>query len=286
MVMQDIYDLAKEDDISSTFRSSGDEILIDQLVYCKECGLKYLNPRLNEDLIIEAYSSGSDERFVSQVLAREHTFEKYLNYIEKFTSVKGRILDVGTAGGSFLGMAKKHGWEVAGCEPNRWLAEWGSRHYGISIYPGTIFDMNLESNAFDVVTLWDVLEHTHDPKSVLLECNRVLKPGGWLVVNYPDIESLVARIMGRHWVFLLSVHLYYFSFKTINKMLNSTGFRVMKHHKHWQTLELGYIFLRMKPYIPWASQIGTRIVNSMYIQHIPIPYWMGQTMALARAINV
>lgn len=279
------YDLVTAGEITSIFRSSGDEVLLDQLVCCKECGLQYLNPRLNEDLIIEAYSSGSDERFISQASARERTFKKYINLIEKFTTQKGRILDIGTAGGSFLGVAQKNGWDVAGCEPNRWLAEWGSRHYRINIHSGTLFDMNLESNSFNVVTLWDVLEHTYDPKAVILECCRVLKPGGLLLVNYPDIESLVARLMGRNWVFLLSVHLYYFTFSTIKKMLSLTGFRVIKYHRHWQTLELGYIFSRMKPYIPGASQIGMKAAKSLRIQHAPVPYWMGQTLVLARTIN-
>ena len=83
------------------------------------------------------------------------------------------------------------------------MAEWGKGHYGIDIVPGTIFDMDLEDASFDVVTLWDVIEHTPDPTSVLEECRRVLKPGGLLVVNIPDIGSLVSSLMGRRWVFLL-----------------------------------------------------------------------------------
>jgi hypothetical protein len=99
------YDLAKPEEIMHTFRSSGDEVLLDQLVECNNCGLMYLNPRLRSDVVIEGYSEGSDEMFVSQVAGRERTFARSLDLIEKYRPQRGRILDVGTAGGSFLSVA-------------------------------------------------------------------------------------------------------------------------------------------------------------------------------------
>lgn len=279
------YEAARPEDLAEVFCSSGDEVLVDQLVRCRRCGLQYLNPRLRRNLILESYSSGSDEKFVSQIEARERTFARSLKRIERLAPQKGRVLDVGTGSGAFLGVAKQRGWEVAGCEPNRWLSEWGSRRYGIHIIPGTVFDMELEESSFDVVTLWDVLEHTPDPRAVLAKCRSVLKPGGLVAINYPDIESLVARLMGRRWVFLLSVHLYYFTTETVKRMLAETDFEVRKIHAHWQSLELGYILFRMKPYVSWLCRLATAIVNGLRMQHVQIPYWMGQVLVLAQRSN-
>jgi 2-polyprenyl-3-methyl-5-hydroxy-6-metoxy-1,4-benzoquinol methylase len=276
------YDLAKPEEIQSTFRSSGDEKLIDRLVRCKNCGLQYLNPRLRSDIVIEGYGSGSDETFVSQIAGRERTFSKSLKLIGRYKHPPGRLLDIGTAGGSFLSEARKMGWEVEGCEPNHWLSDWAKKHYGMQIVPGTVFDMNLSPGSFHVVTLWDVLEHTSNPKAILKECYRVLESSGLMVVNYPDIHSLVSRVMGRRWVFLLSVHLYYFTVQTLNRMLNETGFRVVSVRRHWQTLELGYILYRMEAYIHRVAQGLGWLVKKLGLSHLQIPYWMGQVLVIAK----
>jgi 2-polyprenyl-3-methyl-5-hydroxy-6-metoxy-1,4-benzoquinol methylase len=275
------YELARPEEIEKTFRSSGDEVLLDQLVRCKQCGLQYLNPRLRADVVIEGYSGGTDELFISQASSRERTFAKSLKSIEGLKPRRGKLLDVGTAGGSFLAVAKRAGWDVSGCEPNRWMCEWANEHYGLNVVPGTIFDMKLADASFDVVTLWDVLEHTPDPKAVLAECSRVLKPGGLLVVNYPDIESLVARLMGRRWVFLLSVHLYYFTPSTLKRMLDELGFRLVDRRKHWQTLELGYILFRMEAYLKPVARAAGWVVKRLGLSNLQFPYWMGQVLVIA-----
>jgi 2-polyprenyl-3-methyl-5-hydroxy-6-metoxy-1,4-benzoquinol methylase len=275
------YGLAKPEEILNTFRSSGDEKLLDQLVRCKRCGLQYLNPRLRSDVVIEGYSSGSDETFVSQIAGRERTFAKSLRLIERYKPDRGHLLDIGTAGGSFMAVAKKAGWIVEGCEPNRWMCDWANKHYGLNIVPGTVFDMNLQSQSFDIVSLWDVLEHTPDPKATLKESHRILKQSGLLVVNYPDINSSISRLMGRRWVFLLSVHLYYFTTQTLTKMLGELGFRVVNIRRHWQTLELGYILFRMEAYLrPIARALGW-VVKKLGLAQLQIPYWMGQMLVIA-----
>ena len=89
------------------------------------------------------------------------------------------------------------------------------------------------------MTLWDVLEHTPDPKSEVREAHRLLNDEGLLVINYPDIGSWIARVMGRSWVFLLDVHLYYFTRATIRKLLEDAGFEVVRIRPHFQRLALG-----------------------------------------------
>lgn len=268
-------------DAGTTYRSSGDDVLVDQLVKCRACGLVYVNPRPHAGKILDGYAEGADEQFVSQVKGREITFEKSLRRIERFAAV-GRILDVGTAGGSFLHVARGRGWEVAGCEPNRWLCRWSKEHYGLDVMPGTVHDQHYPGGHFDVVTLWDVLEHVADPKSELVEVSRILRKGGLLVVNYPDIESLAARALGRKWPFLLNVHLYYFTRGTVTRILRDSGYDVLKTGMHFQKLSLGYILSRVKPYFGFVHAALDPLVRRLGLDAVQVPYWLGQTLVIAR----
>jgi SAM-dependent methyltransferase len=265
------------------FRSSGDEPLRDPLVRCRRCGLQYVTPRLNSAVVIDGYANAVDETFVSQTAGRERTFSHCLNVVQKvWRKPPGRILDIGAANGSFLKVARDAGWEVSGCEPNRWMVQWCRNHYDLAMTAGTVFEGQYASASFDVVTLWDVLEHTPDPMAVLTECQRLLRPGGLLVVNYPDIGSLVARAMGRKWVFLLSIHHYYFTPTTIARALQTVGMRPLIIRRHFQTLELDYILFRATPYVGVIAKTLRKLVNALRLGRQFVPYWVGQTLVIAQ----
>lgn len=270
-----------KDNVVELFKSSGDEPSKDQIVKCKNCGLIYVNPRIQPEKIIEGYSEGSDEKFISQAEGREKTFTRSLKIIEKYVP-KGKLLDIGTAGGSFLAAAKKRGWQVFGIEPNKWLCDWGKKNYGIEIKQGTLEKNNFEPGTFDLVTLWDVLEHVPDPTDTLTRVNKLLKTNGTLVVNYPDIGSSVAQLMKRKWVFILAVHLFYFTPTTIRKLLEKCGFEVILIKKHWQTLQLGYLASRFEPYSKLVCKIATKTVKTLKLADVQFPYWLGQTFVLAK----
>ena len=197
----------------------------------------------------------------------------------------GTLLDIGTAAGGFLAAATARGWKAEGCEPNRWLAEWGARHYGVRIRPGGVFDQDYEPASFDVVTLWDVIEHTTNPRAVLEHCRSLLKPGGVLVVNYPDIGSWIARALGRRWLFLTSVHLHYFDRRTMRGCSSRRASRSLVR-PHVQRLELDYMLARgailSSRLVPGARGVSSQPLGLARTQ---VPYWLGQTFVAARRLG-
>ena len=276
------YDREKDVDLIQKFRASGDELLIDRLVKCRRCGLQYVNPRLRGDLILTSYTEGEDETYVSQLAARERTFTAALADIERLAGGRGRLLDIGTAAGAFVAAAVRRGWDAEGCEPNRWLGAWGSRHYGIRIRQGSLFEQDYAPASFDVITLWDVIEHTPDPRAVLERCRTLLKPGGLLIVNYPDIGSWIARALGRRWLFLTSVHLWYFDRTTIARLMETGGFEVRAIRPHYQRLELDYILQRGSVLSAALSRTARGVIRPFGIGRAQVPYWLGQTFVAAR----
>jgi 2-polyprenyl-3-methyl-5-hydroxy-6-metoxy-1,4-benzoquinol methylase len=269
-------------DLVHTFRASGDELLTDRLVRCRRCGLQYVSPRLRGAVIVEAYALGEDPTYVSQVQARERTFGDALARIETLHPTRGRLLDIGTAAGAFLAAARARGWTVEGCEPNRWMAEWGSRHYGIAIRPGDLFAQTFSPASFDVITLWDVIEHTPDPARVIGQVRQLLRPDGLLVVNYPDIGSSIARLLGRKWPFLSSVHLYYYTRATMTRFLAQHGLEIVEMRPHVQRLELDYLLARGNVVSDLLSKSSRAIARALGLSRRQVPYWLGQTFVAAR----
>jgi SAM-dependent methyltransferase len=270
-------------DLQEVFRSSGDEPLQDQMVRCTTCGLHYVRPRLRWDLILEGYRGGTDENFVSQVAFRERTFRACLRKLESVTKPRGRrVLDVGAAGGSFLAMAREKGYEPLGCEPSTWMCAFARERYGLDLHPGTLFDMPVAKGSVDLLTLWDVIEHTPDPKAVLLRAHELLTPEGALVMSWPDYASLAARLLGRRWPFLLTIHLYYFTPATMTALLRRTGFEPLDYRPHFQTLELGYVAMRAAPYLGPLGGLLRGTVRALRLDRLPLAYWVGQTMVVAK----
>lgn len=273
-----------EQDLVRIFRASSDVPLVDRLVKCRACGLVFVSPRVRASAIVDSYSAGDDPTFVSQAEARERTFGESVARIERLTGGPGRVFDIGTAGGSFLAAARARGWQVDGCEPNRWLAAWGRQHYGIDIRPGPLTDHELPKGAYDVVTLWDVVEHLPQPSAILDRVKDLVKPGGYLILTFPDIGSPSAKYLGRYWPFLSSVHLYYFSKRTMRQMLKTHGFEMVETRPHTQRLELGYVLHRAGDVLGAPMRWMSRLANKAGAGRSHVAYRLGQTFVAARRL--
>ena len=271
-------------DLVQIFRASSDVPLVDRLVQCKSCDLVFVSPRVHAPTIVESYSEGEDPTFVSQAEARERTFATSVERIEALTGGPGRIFDIGTAGGSFLAAARARGWQVDGCEPNKWLAAWGRKHYGIDIRTGPLTDHDLPKGHYDVVTLWDVVEHLPHPSTIVTQARELVKPGGYLIMTFPDVGSPSARLLGRFWPFLSSVHLFYFSKQTMEKMLRKSGFEVVHTRPHTQRLELGYVLHRAGDVLGAPMRMLSRLASKTGAGRSHVAYRLGQTFVAARRL--
>lgn len=252
-----------------------------RLVRCDSCSLIYENPRYPEEVILAGYTSSEEAGHDSQYPMRVKSFLRTLVKLEGYLPPKGaKILDIGTAGGAFLEAAGHFGYDAYGMEPSRFLVEKGKAR-GLKIEQGTIDNHPFPAQHFDMITLWDVIEHLTDPKSALIEIHKLLKPGGVLLINYPDISTWQAKLAGKRFWWILSVHLHHFSPATIREICKRTGFDAFYFKRYWQTLEFGYLERMAIHYkIPLAALI-TKLTPG-FIQRIPIPYYASQTTALAR----
>jgi SAM-dependent methyltransferase len=192
-----------------------------------------------------------------------------------------RLLDIGCAGGAFPVAARDCGFDVVGVEPSHWLADFAKRTYGLDVRQGILEDQRFPERSFDVITLWDVIEHLPQPTETLKLVHSLLKPDGMLFVNYPDIHSAAARLLGKRWPFWLSVHLLYYTRTTMAAQMRRAGFDPLWFRSAWPSLPVGYVARRAVPYFRPAAILAGAL-NASGLGKIPIIYNMGQTLVVSR----
>lgn len=268
-------------DPSVVFGASNGVMGTQYIVQCSDCGLLFVNPRLKTDIILSSYVQSTDELYALQAEGREKTFQKNLRLVERYAPNKGKILDVGAAAGFFLNIARKSGWEPYGIEPSEWLCRYGRENLGLDLHQGTLKETSYPQSYFDVVTMWDVLEHVTDPLGELKEIRKILKKGGILIINYPDIGTWMAKLAGRHWWFLLSVHLTYFTKHTMEKMLRKAGFSPLSSRMHFQILSLSHLITMIGLYNKSISELLHATARRLGVLEVQIPYYASQTNVIA-----
>jgi SAM-dependent methyltransferase len=142
---------------------------------------------------------------------------------------KGRVLDVGTGDGTFLGRMMSAGWEAWGVEAAPELASAAKDRYHASILEGRIEEVQLPAVGFDAVTLSHVIEHVADPVRVLRICRDALKPGGLLVAVTPNSRALGHEIFGKAWMALDPPrHFHLFSAENLERCASAAGLRLVE----------------------------------------------------------
>ncbi len=255
-----------------------------QIVQCNACGYVYANPRWEDAELMDAYIAVEDDTYVHERAGREKTFAKHLEKLESFVGAgNGRaLLDVGAYIGVFVEQAVSRGWDAVGVEPSHWAAEI-ARLGKIPVYEGTLEADELVGKRFDVVTMWDVIEHVSSPSSELAKTMNMLKPGGMVVVHTMDIDSLIAKVMGSRWPWLMDMHLHYFGRKTLTKMLEDNGYEVIWVGAQGRYLSLGYVASRIGGISHPIGRFCSWIVEKLSLAEMTVPINLGDLMtAFAR----
>jgi SAM-dependent methyltransferase len=250
-----------------------------KLFICNDCKLIFVHPI--PDLVSiynEDYFSGAGGGFgyVNYDEDKEPmvpVFNKYLDLFDKYKDKKGRLLDIGAATGFFLKLAKNRGYEVSGVEMSDHAAK-EARRAGIDVITGDLLSNHYPDQFFDIITMLDVLEHFTDPFVELSEVKRILKTKGLLVVNTPNGQSLLARILKTNWHLVIPPeHLFYFSPKNLEAFLVKNGFSILYSGTIGKHFTLQYIF---KMLYKWQKIEFWNILSKFFSKgllskiHIPI----------------
>ena len=200
-----------------------------------------MNPRLPPERLHEMYQ----EEYWTSERAKDFGYTDYLDdaplylrtyamrarLLDGYKPEPGRVLDVGCAAGFFLKVMHDKGWQTTGLEISQPMVDYASRTLGLpDMRRGDLLSAELPAGAFDVVSLWDVIEHLERPDVHLARARELLADDGVLVLETQDVSSGFARLMGRRWQhYKHEEHLYHFDPRTVARLLDEAGFEVLEN---------------------------------------------------------
>ena len=231
-----------------------------RIVQCRSCSLVYMNPRPHHEAVVENYGDVEDQEYVEEEQGRIETFGESLELVQRYRAA-GHLLDVGCHVGTFLTLAEQAGFDVAGVEPSRWGSDIARSRIAGSVHCGAIEDAPLPDGGYDVVTLWDVIEHLPDPALDIRAIHSALRPGGIFAVSTMDVDSLFAKLAGRRWPWYMQMHLVYFSRQTLPEMLRREGFQICEVTTHVRRVRLSYLASRLDAYAPVVGRAATSVLE-------------------------
>ena len=197
------------------------------MLFCAACGFGWQHP-LPSPEAIRAYYEAFPPYNLHAAGEKESLFHRRLHRLDQLRPSRGRLLDLGAGLGHFLKLAQDAGWDVTGVEPQSSAANHCRQSLGVEVHEGVLSELELAPNSFDVVTLWDVWEHVHEPLAYLDGCLRLLRPGGLLALAVPNASGLSARLFRGHWRYVMFTHLSYFRFAYLRQLLDTRGLRILR----------------------------------------------------------
>jgi 2-polyprenyl-3-methyl-5-hydroxy-6-metoxy-1,4-benzoquinol methylase len=226
------------------------------IVQCRCCGLIYTNPQAKSEVFGNLAGGGArgDAAVANRPIyeAGMATICHRLNAIEAGEGFQVKLLDIGCAFGDFLTYAQAQGWDVSGVEISPRLAA-EARARGLTVYEGDLAGLELPPETYDVVTMWDVIEHLDNPKGFLTTIRPLLRPNGLLFFHTGNARfqifkaRVLSRLLPNQGPFLIPYqHLYHFDPASARAMLAATGFelvvvfscRTLHYRNRWKRLAL------------------------------------------------
>lgn len=256
------------------------------LFQCPDCRTGFRFPLPSEQELRDLYdaslfaSPGRRDYYIDDRLSAEINSAKSLALVRRHWYGKGKLLDCGCGFGHFLAYARDHGgFEVAGCELSGFAVKQASQMYHLTLQEATIRKSRFQEH-FDVITLWDVIEHLPDPLESLQYLVEHLSPGGLVFLSTGDRFSPAARFFGRRWSILNpSQHLFYFSPASIDALLARCRLQRIGLYRPGRIYNVRYIGQKLHENISILKPLGY-LIRTLSPRNFRIPINLGDIMVV------
>jgi SAM-dependent methyltransferase len=254
-----------------------------EILKCASCDVVFTNIPRGLDLLSiydESYFQGGqshgygDYLGTRAVMRRE--FKSRLRHIRRLMNFESglRLLELGSAYGFFLDDARKY-FECTGIEVSKPAADY-ARQRGHRVINQPLTEATLPAiGKVDIVTMFEVFEHLPDPVATFKLLDRCLNPGGVIMLTTGDIDSINARLFGKHWRLMMPPqHTYLFSKQTLRSIFERMNYKIEVVKRPWKVVPLGLAFYQL------GSRLGFRL-RPLEKLNVSVPVNLGDTVLIA-----
>lgn len=243
------------------------------LYRCKSCGLvtQKLVHSVDEIIALLKEEKYLDETIGNLIIEEKGVqFRKLISLMKRTSELNNaRLLDVGANTGVFLQEYKTYSGNIQGIEPSEEAAATAKKLFGHNVENAVIGDAHLDDNTFDIITMWDVIEHLYDPRNDLETLFEKLKPGGVIFISTHDVSDWFAKVMGEHYPAYMYQHFFHFSHKTLTLMLENAGCRVLDLKRFGKSWSFGYLHELLHKI--WPESLLVRAIRGLMKPLLMIP---------------
>jgi 2-polyprenyl-3-methyl-5-hydroxy-6-metoxy-1,4-benzoquinol methylase len=240
------------------------------LVQCSQCEFVFVNPRISNEDLPKIYKSNYFNNqdfgytgYKENEALRKRNFKRWLNDITPYIKEKGNALDIGCASGDFLEILREKSWNIEGIELDPAMFD-ELKSKKIEFFPD-VFDKFNSTKKYDLITLFDVMEHLPDIHGSLTRLKSLLSEDGSIALLTPDYGSSQRKLFGKKWFQFKPVeHIHYFSEKTLAKALSKHDLEIKKMIKPGQYADADFLNSRLDRYGFKTTATLSRKVLSMF----------------------
>ena len=252
-----------------------------RIVRCEACGLARSDPIAAAGRLEELYAE-SEFTYGAETANLKRTYGHYLRVLRRHRQRREALLEIGCGNGFFLEEALDQGYrQVTGVEPSRRAAEAASQSVRESIRVGAFREGLFGPESFDVVCLFQVMDHLANPVAVLTEVRALLRPGGLLLTIQHDAEAFSARVLGERSPIIDIEHTYLYTPETLSRLCGKTGFRPLATGAAWNRYSLDY-FAHLLPLGASLRRGMARALSAVKIGKLAIWAPLGNFFLIAR----
>jgi 2-polyprenyl-3-methyl-5-hydroxy-6-metoxy-1,4-benzoquinol methylase len=252
-----------------------------RIACCNTCGLVRSDPMAELETVAQLYRQSSFG-YADELPGLKRTYGRYLARLDQFGVNKGALLEIGCGNGFFLEVALAQQYRlVRGVEPSRDAVSRASRAVADGIVCDVMHEGLFESETFDVICLFQVLDHIADPASLLDECFRMLKPGGVALILNHNVAAISAKILGEGSPIFDIEHTYLYSRETLARLTGASGFSTREAGTVWNTYSLEYI-TRLIPFPALIKRSLLALLRATPFGRFPLSVPLGNLYLVAQ----